>query len=301
MIMKNQTRPDKITLGRTEPDYSIDLTDLFEIDMIEAEKELMRRDHAEGRIKSHPSIIFSVEYMRGRQKEDTLYYLQCIGKLKGEIRNHMNANYIKHLKLVSDYESRRSKIKNAFICRNRYPELYKKYRISKICIDRYHRFFKTIWTRPSMKGKLVNQYRCLSCGIRMPKNVNIFMCNKCKNNESEKFHDRGKWKTDILDEEIGKVPSDPYSFKTTFKDDYHHIKREFLRIIKPIREKRRKDFEREYQKKRWKDPDYRKSHRERHARWVQTKKGRESIKKWRDKNREKWNLYHREYRRKNKP
>ena len=244
-----RTHTAKVTMERTEPDYSIDLNDLFEIDMIEAEKEVMRRDYAEGKIKTHPSILFSVEYMTGRQKKDTLYYLQCIGKLKGECRNHMNVNYIKHLNVVLDYENRRSKIKNAFECKKRYPELWKKYRISKICVDRYHRFFKTIWTRPSRKGKLIEQYRCISCGIIMPKGNHAFMCIKCENNESSKFKNRGEWKTNILRKEIDAVSPNIIKFNMSFFEAYQEIRSGFIKKITPLRRKRKQERYRKYYEK----------------------------------------------------
>jgi hypothetical protein len=270
-----------LTLGRKEPDYSIDINDLFEMNMIEAEKELIRREYAEGKLKTHPSIKFSIEYMQGKAKKDNYFYLRQIGKLPGKIRNELNFNYMKHLAIVKDYEEKRSKIGNAFICRSRYPELYKKYRISKICVDRYHRFFKGRWTVPSNQGNLVNQYRCLSCGVRLPKGVYAFMCQKCENNESEKFKDRGTWKTNILHDTIAIVEADLKEAKITFPEAYNEARHIFLNKITPIRCARRREFFRKWNRTNWADPVKKEILKERHRKFMASYKGRKYVKKLR--------------------
>jgi len=234
--MARKIAPIKIMqLGRTKPDYTIDINDLAEINSLEAEKEMVRRDYAEGRIKTHPSIAFSLLYNQREARKDNIFYLKNIGALKGlDIRNEMNGTYIRHLSVIENYEKMRKEIGNAPECRKRHPDLWKEYRISKICVDRYRRFLKGRWTVPSRKGKML---RCLSCGKVLFKGEKLFMCIKCENNQSERFNNRGKWKTDIMREEILKFPE-----TMSFEERRFHIKKSFRRRITTIRIARKKEY-----------------------------------------------------------
>lgn len=95
------------------------------------------------------------------------------------------------------------------------------------------------------------------------------MCEKCQSNESEKFKDRGKWKTDILEEIIDRVKPLFENGGLSYAEAYNEIKLGFRKRIDKLRKKRRKEYSRKYFKKRYNNPQIREVIKQRRKRWEQ--------------------------------
>lgn len=157
--------------GVSHPDYRWkDLADLAEKDFVEFEKEMIRRDFHTGKINTYPAVRFG--QMRLGEYEDELRYYKNVLVYAKHLEN---PTFLKHYNIVKRFEEEREKhrkinvqINGGFFTSKRKrskwgatkrlikenPELYKQYRISKVCFDRYIRFFNGKWN-PRFKRNIV--------------------------------------------------------------------------------------------------------------------------------------------------
>lgn len=137
--------------GEDHPDYSKDLADLAETDLLEFEKEEIRRKYHQGKLNVTPSIYFLITGME--TDPDNIYYKKELA------RPALNPTYLRHLKVVEDYLALARRFRQKGYCRvsrtgivgaarhpckagrpktrlcaQAFPELHRQYRISLACL-----------------------------------------------------------------------------------------------------------------------------------------------------------------------